>query len=220
MRWAAELLGLPAGLVRPDHRHGILVDALGAGRGARGGRARRAHPGHGRPRRPAAAARVRLRARPTRRSRRRASCSASAQEGLREGPRRRRVPDADRRAARRDRGGRRSGAAADRGRGDGRDHLVDQHRPGRPRSPDVCAEHGMWLHVDAAYGGAAAVVPELRHVLDGCDRADSLVVNPHKWLLTPIDCSLLYTSRPGRPARRVLGRARVPAHRTRTTWST
>jgi aromatic-L-amino-acid decarboxylase len=50
--------------------------------------------------------------------------------------------------------------------------------------------------VDAAYGGAAAVVPELRHVLDGCERADSLVVNPHKWLLTPMDCSLLYTARP------------------------
>jgi aromatic-L-amino-acid decarboxylase len=61
---------------------------------------------------------------------------------------------------------------------------------------DVCAEHGMWLHVDAAYGGAAAVVPELHDVVDGCERADSLVVNPHKWLLTPIDCSLLYTSRP------------------------
>jgi aromatic-L-amino-acid/L-tryptophan decarboxylase len=65
-----------------------------------------------------------------------------------------------------------------------------------PAVADVCAEHGMWLHVDAAYGGAAAVVPELRGVVDGCDRADSLVVNPHKWLLTPIDCSLLYTSRP------------------------
>jgi aromatic-L-amino-acid decarboxylase len=61
---------------------------------------------------------------------------------------------------------------------------------------DVCAEHGMWLHVDAAYGGAAAVVPALRHVLDGCERADSLLVNPHKWLLTPMDCSVLYTSRP------------------------
>ena len=61
---------------------------------------------------------------------------------------------------------------------------------------DVCARHGMWLHVDAAYGGAAAVVPEMRHVLDGCDRADSLVVNPHKWLFTPVDCSLLYTARP------------------------
>ena len=61
---------------------------------------------------------------------------------------------------------------------------------------DICTEHGMWLHVDAAYGGAAAVVPELRGVLAGCERADSLVVNPHKWLLTPIDCSLLYTARP------------------------
>jgi aromatic-L-amino-acid/L-tryptophan decarboxylase len=61
---------------------------------------------------------------------------------------------------------------------------------------DVCAEHGMWLHVDAAYGGSAAVAPALRHVLDGCERADSLLVNPHKWLLTPMDCSVLYTSRP------------------------
>jgi aromatic-L-amino-acid decarboxylase len=60
----------------------------------------------------------------------------------------------------------------------------------------VCAEHGMWLHVDAAYGGSAAVAPALRHVLDGCERADSLLVNPHKWLLTPMDCSVLYTSRP------------------------
>ncbi len=54
----------------------------------------------------------------------------------------------------------------------------------------------MWLHVDAAYGGSAAVVPAMRHVLDGCERADSLLVNPHKWLLTPMDCSVLYTSRP------------------------
>ena len=61
---------------------------------------------------------------------------------------------------------------------------------------DVCAEHGIWLHVDAAYGGAAAVVPEMRGVVAGCERADSLVVNPHKWLLTPVDCSLLYTARP------------------------
>jgi aromatic-L-amino-acid decarboxylase len=60
----------------------------------------------------------------------------------------------------------------------------------------VCARHDTWLHVDAAYGGAAGVVPEMRHVLDGCDRADSLVVNPHKWLFTPVDCSLLYTARP------------------------
>jgi aromatic-L-amino-acid decarboxylase len=67
-----------------------------------------------------------------------------------------------------------------------------------PVSPvaDVCAEHGMWLHVDAAYGGSAAVVPEMRGVMEGCERADSVVVNPHKWLFTPVDCSLLYTARP------------------------
>ena len=65
-----------------------------------------------------------------------------------------------------------------------------------PEIADVCARHGMWLHVDAAYGGSAAVVPEMRHVLAGCERADSVVVNPHKWLFTPVDCSLLYTARP------------------------
>jgi aromatic-L-amino-acid decarboxylase len=61
---------------------------------------------------------------------------------------------------------------------------------------DVCEDHGLWLHVDAAYGGAAAVAPELRWVLDGAERADSIVVNPHKWLFTPIDCSVLWTRRP------------------------
>jgi aromatic-L-amino-acid decarboxylase len=60
----------------------------------------------------------------------------------------------------------------------------------------LCARHGMWLHVDAAYGGPAAVVEEMRHVLDGVEQADSLVVNPHKWLFTPVDCSALYTRRP------------------------
>jgi aromatic-L-amino-acid decarboxylase len=54
-------------------------------------------------------------------------------------------------------------------------------------------DHEMWLHVDAAYAGSAAVVPELRYILDGCERADSLVVNPHKWLFTPFDLSVLYT---------------------------
>jgi len=53
-------------------------------------------------------------------------------------------------------------------------------------------KHAMWLHVDAAYAGSAAIVPELRHVLDGCQRADSLVLNPHKWLFTPFDLSVLY----------------------------
>jgi len=53
-------------------------------------------------------------------------------------------------------------------------------------------EHAMWLHVDAAYAGSAAIVPELRHILDGCERADSIAVNPHKWLFTPFDLSVLY----------------------------
>src|ERR1700688_3342215 len=65
-----------------------------------------------------------------------------------------------------------------------------------PAIAGVCEQHGLWLHVDAAYGGAAAIAPELRWVLDGADRADSIVVNPHKWLFTPIDCSVLWTRRP------------------------
>jgi aromatic-L-amino-acid decarboxylase len=64
-----------------------------------------------------------------------------------------------------------------------------------PAIAEICEKHGMWLHVDASYGGTAAILPEMRHVLDGCDRADSLVVNPHKWLFTPMDCSVLYTRR-------------------------
>lgn len=61
---------------------------------------------------------------------------------------------------------------------------------------DICTRYGLWLHVDAAYGGAAAVVPSHRWVLAGCERVDSFVTNPHKWILTPIDCSLLYTRHP------------------------
>ena len=53
-------------------------------------------------------------------------------------------------------------------------------------------KYAMWLHVDAAYAGSAAVVPELRHILAGCERADSIVTNPHKWLFTPFDLSVLY----------------------------
>jgi len=61
---------------------------------------------------------------------------------------------------------------------------------------DACAEAGVWLHVDAAYAGASWVCPELRWSQAGVERADSLVVNAHKWLFTPMDCSLLWTSRP------------------------
>jgi aromatic-L-amino-acid decarboxylase len=65
-----------------------------------------------------------------------------------------------------------------------------------PAIADICQREGMWLHVDATYGGTAAILPEMRHVLDGAGRADSLVINPHKWLFTPVDCSALYTKRP------------------------
>jgi len=61
-----------------------------------------------------------------------------------------------------------------------------------PEIVPICEEHALWLHVDAAYAGSAAVVPELRHILAGCERADSLVTNPHKWLFTPFDLSVLY----------------------------
>jgi aromatic-L-amino-acid decarboxylase len=65
-----------------------------------------------------------------------------------------------------------------------------------PAIADICTREKMWLHVDASYGGVAGILPEMRHVLDGCDRADSVVVNPHKWLFTPMDCSALFTRRP------------------------
>jgi aromatic-L-amino-acid/L-tryptophan decarboxylase len=60
----------------------------------------------------------------------------------------------------------------------------------------LCAQHGAWLHVDAAYAGSAAVCEEFRWALEGCEEADSIVVNPHKWLFTPMDCSCLWTRRP------------------------
>jgi len=61
---------------------------------------------------------------------------------------------------------------------------------------DACEAAGVWLHVDAAYAGSAWVCPELRWSQAGVERADSLVVNAHKWLFTPMDCSLLWTRKP------------------------
>jgi aromatic-L-amino-acid decarboxylase len=73
---------------------------------------------------------------------------------------------------------------------------------------DICEKYGVWLHVDTAYAGSTAIVPEFRHhftgrsenphsalrtpQLNGWERADSIVVNPHKWLFTPFDLSVLY----------------------------
>ena len=60
----------------------------------------------------------------------------------------------------------------------------------------LCRTHGVWLHVDAAYGGAMGIVPEGRWAMAGVDQADSIVVNPHKWLFVPLDFSVLYTRHP------------------------
>jgi aromatic-L-amino-acid decarboxylase len=64
------------------------------------------------------------------------------------------------------------------------------------RIADVCEKYGLWLHVDAAYAGSAAILPEMRYILEGVDRADSFVTNPHKWLMTPMDLSAFYCRRP------------------------
>ncbi|MBZ5557505.1 MAG: amino acid decarboxylase [Acidobacteriia bacterium] len=64
-----------------------------------------------------------------------------------------------------------------------------------PAIADLCAREHLWMHVDAAYGGVAAMLPSHAHVLAGVDRADSLVVNPHKWLFTPFDLSAFYCRR-------------------------
>jgi aromatic-L-amino-acid/L-tryptophan decarboxylase len=65
-----------------------------------------------------------------------------------------------------------------------------------PALADLCEAAGVWLHVDAAYAGSAWVCPELRWSQAGVERADSLVVNAHKWLFAPMDCSLLWSRRP------------------------
>lgn len=64
-----------------------------------------------------------------------------------------------------------------------------------PEIADRCAAAGTWLHVDAAYAGSAAILPELRFHFAGWERADSIGVNPHKWLGVPMDCSVLWTRR-------------------------
>jgi aromatic-L-amino-acid decarboxylase len=60
----------------------------------------------------------------------------------------------------------------------------------------IAAQYGLWLHVDAAYGGPVSILPEFRRLFAGLERADSIVTNPHKWMFTPLDCSVLYTRRP------------------------
>ena len=65
-----------------------------------------------------------------------------------------------------------------------------------PRIAQIAAREKTWLHVDAAYAGPATLCPEYRWLWDGIEAADSIVVNPHKWMFTPIDCSVLWTKKP------------------------
>ncbi len=65
-----------------------------------------------------------------------------------------------------------------------------------PQIVELCRAEKIWLHVDAAYGGAVALLPEVRSLMDGVGEADSVVVNPHKWLFVPLDFSALYTRHP------------------------
>ncbi|MCW4034859.1 MAG: pyridoxal-dependent decarboxylase, partial [Candidatus Bathyarchaeota archaeon] len=60
----------------------------------------------------------------------------------------------------------------------------------------ICQKHGVWLHVDAAYAGTAAVLPEKRWIMNGVEYADSFVFNPHKWMLTNVDCSAYFVKDP------------------------
>ncbi len=61
---------------------------------------------------------------------------------------------------------------------------------------EICRRHRLWLHVDAAFAGTAALLPEKKWILDGVENADSFVFNPHKWMLTNFDCSAYYVKDP------------------------
>jgi aromatic-L-amino-acid decarboxylase len=65
-----------------------------------------------------------------------------------------------------------------------------------PAIAAIAHRHRIWLHVDAAYAGTLAILPEFRHLMDGTQLADSIVLNPHKWMMVPFDCSALYTRKP------------------------
>jgi aromatic-L-amino-acid decarboxylase len=79
------------------------------------------------------------------------------------------------------------------------------------RVGEIARRFGLWMHVDAAYAGPAAVLDEFRYILAGAAEADSLVVNPHKWLFTPVDLSVLYLRRP-EMMRRAVSLAEIPPY--------
>lgn len=80
-----------------------------------------------------------------------------------------------------------------------------------PEIAAIAQRYKLWLHVDAAYAGPAAMLDEYRHILKGAEMADSLVLNPHKWLFTPVDLSAFYTRRP-EVIRRALSLDQSPAY--------
>ncbi|MCK7491986.1 MAG: pyridoxal-dependent decarboxylase [Comamonadaceae bacterium] len=82
-------------------------------------------------------------------------------------------------------------------RGHGRHDLLRGRRSAAGPIGEICRQHGVWLHVDAAWAGTAALLPEKRWMLDGAELADSLVFNPHKWMLTNFDCSAYFVRDPG-----------------------
>jgi len=61
---------------------------------------------------------------------------------------------------------------------------------------DICERENLWLHVDGAHGGTAAIIPEMRWIFKGVERADSFLINPHKWLFHPVDITAFYTRKP------------------------
>ena len=80
-----------------------------------------------------------------------------------------------------------------------------------PPIAEIARRYNLWLHLDAAYGGPAALLEEHRYILNGSELADSIVINPHKWLFTPVDLSILYTRRP-EIMRRALNLETTPAY--------
>lgn len=66
-----------------------------------------------------------------------------------------------------------------------------------PEITEICEAYGIWLHVDAAYVGSALILPECRSLIEGIERADSFVFNPHKWLFTHFDCSAYFVKDKG-----------------------
>jgi aromatic-L-amino-acid decarboxylase len=82
----------------------------------------------------------------------------------------------------------------------------------------ICRPQGIWLHIDAAWGGSAAIVPELRWIFDGVDQADSLVFNPHKWMLVNFDCTAYYVRDPAALLRSFATSPRSSNPRATSRW--